>query len=258
MKTLVQTTIWIPDDKVSKRLDIIKRHLEYFKNYNGEWDLYIVNNCNYLHNEINNTVQENPNTKITISNFSNNPGWCYARNKAITKMIDEEYDLIIMMDCDIWLNNFNWIINSQKLSQTLPAFMIRVDEEQYRTGKRKVGRKNIEEFDIWLYDEWIGNINVLTKQTIEKVGGYDNKLFPQPWGLHDCEYGRRLLKSGLLNITGPYPSLAKQECMAVEDSEYDIKISGIKKQVNYFFPAFYQAQFLIQTGQKPIFFDYRQ
>lgn len=257
MKSLVQTTLWAPDHVLNQsRLDTIKTHLDSFLNYRGDWDFHIVNNSQILdamsQDFIENMKKIHPEKVIYYDFYPENKGWCFARNRGITRfMQSDDYDNIILIDCDVWCYNNNWIINAQLLNKNIPTFMIRKDEPERHSPFLADG------ILVWKFGEWLGNINVMNKEVINKVGGYDNITFPQNWGFHDCEYGRRLLKSGLFDKTGYYLSMGGAECESIHDDQYQQIMGGVKFEMSHkYLQVFTQTESDVFAGIKPLFFNY--
>lgn len=256
MKTLLTTTVWLPNLDDPARQQIIEDHLNQFLLYRGEWDLQLVNNsaCTLPMVEDFQTkfTQKFPNKLLIINWHPENIGWCRARNLGLDYMMENNYDLIIQSDCDTYCNNLNWIINCQKFSEEQPAFQIRQYDRADQIGNYFVANGQM----ICKYVDWWGNINILTRQVVEVVGGFDYETFPMQWGFHDIEYGRRLLKAGFFDRYGAYTALLGQENFDVVNSEYDQKTLPEKDRLrNENYRKFAQVEYDIQTGKKDLYFS---
>ncbi len=257
MKTLVHSIVWCPEGQ-PERLEGLKKHLDKLSSYEGEYD-YIITAFE-LNDEVRTVVGEALDSLIKSGHSgeyyesNSNKGWAWARNRAIKKTIDEEYDLLIMMDGDIWVEDNEWIVKAQKASEAHPVFMCRMLEPQFRKG----GKMKFmgQHWDV--YDEWLGCINVARRHVLKTVGGYNHVDLPQEWGFHDCEWGRRLGKAGYLKpFNGLYPSLANLGVIEEQEKEYDEYLQKLKDDcLKKYTAKFWSMHQEILAGTRPVFFDY--
>ena len=258
MKTLLQTTVWAPLDQ-PKRLETLRKHLLAIPTYKGKFDLLINVNGSELNPIVDPIIKEMGDITgaeieaVTVARTTDNKGWCWARNNGIKTALEGDYDLLILMDCDIWVEKLDWILKAQDAAKIQPAFMCRMFEAKCMKG----GARSVFNYKWEMYDEWLGCINVLTRKAMETCGGYDNVTFPQEWGYHDCEYGRRLLKAGFFKLTGEYPSLSGLRVIEEHDREYDTSMQSMKDTYGQKYSGTFWAEHTKgMSGEKPLFFDY--
>lgn len=246
MKTLVHSIIWCPPDQPERQAGL-EKHLERLQTYEGDFDVLVTINGPHDHLGL-----ELPSSWI-IKQQPDNKGWAWARNQAIKMTIDESYDLLCMMDGDIWVEDSKWILKAQKAAEVQPVFMCRMKEPQYmKGGKLKFMGHHFE-----VYDEWLGCINVARRYVLKQVGGYNHIDLPNMWGFHDCEWGRRLAKAGLLKAFNGYPSLANLGVIEEQGKEYDKVLDPLKHAcLNTYTTKFWQMNDEIIRGTRPVYFDY--
>jgi hypothetical protein len=252
MKTLVATTLWVPD-RAEFRLRLVTRHLEHLGLYTGDWDLHIVDNCGILADEVSAVTRaaEDCGRLVTLNCRYDNPGWCTARNLALTRFWEGNYDQIILMDCDSWCTDLSWIELAQGASKLLPAYTL-IFPGSYIQGTCYIG-----EFRFEVVRDWYGNVNVLTRDAVATVGGYDGVTYPWAWGFHDLDYGVRLKKAGMLSKAGNrYLSLCAG-CSDEHDEEYTQKLATIKGEISRKSFVFFDRVRKIERGEAPVFVDYR-
>lgn len=248
-KTLVHSVTWCPDGQ-PQRVRTVEKHLQRLFDYTGDFDILVTDNAS--EGEGREIVEKYAGSSLV--RFPTNRGWAFARNYAINHMVENSYDIIIMLDCDVWSERDDIISYAQDATRDLECFMCRRYETQYMVGFKKT-----ENFKWDLYDEWLGCINVATRRAIDLVGGYDLITFPQQWGFHDCEWGRRVLKAGLLKDLGgekSYPSLYNGKVREEHDDEYDKVLKPMKDEVIAYANLFWESHVKILRGEKDIFFDY--
>jgi len=252
MKTLIQSTLWVPDNTTDRYATTIE-HVKKLLTYTGEFNIYFTDNdsCSEFKDEVKELCKNRSN--IIFDWLPENKGWNWARNLGFKKAWDDNYDLLILMDCDIWVEDLDWVEKSQEAAKVQDVFMVRFEELQY-----KVGEKEIEGIKFDLYDEGIGSINVVTRKAIEKVGGLDTKVFDNRWGFSDCHMFRRYLKAGFFKKSGTYPSL---HCNAVNGQDFEESYAKVLDPIKHaeigkYATRFYSDEQKILLGMKPVFFNW--
>jgi hypothetical protein len=206
-------------------------------------DKLIINNSPWLEPQIKAWAGEE-----TIVETYDNIQWARARNKAIAK----GYDLTIMADGDMRIDDPAWFGKILQAAKVCPAFMV---TPPYDVIKSIV--VGVSDFD--LRGSWIGQIDVIRRDAINLVGGYDYKCLTNFWGFHDCEYGVRLKKSGIFDkdFEGQFPALKIDGVVHDQPAEYkpDFDKSAMALTAA---PVFTQVCRDIESGVKPLFFNYRE
>ena len=239
MHTLIQTLVYAPEGQQG-RVETIMKNIAWIKT--AKCDKLIINNSPWLEQNI--KAWAGPDVRVeTYDNIQ----WCKARNKAIAK----GYDLTIMADGDMRIDDPDWFEKVIKAAEVCPAFMIRPADDVIKTIK-----VNDIEFD--LRGGWIGQIDVIRRDAIKLVGGYDYKCLTNFWGFHDCEYGLRLKKSSIFDkdFEGLFPSL-KIEGVIHDHTGYVAPFDK-GKMAESAMPFFNKVCQDIESGTKPLYFDYRE
>ena len=251
MKPLIQSTVWCPDHQ--GRIKDVMLHLNALQTYNGEFDVLLVDNgsCSEILDKLK-ELEKLPNFIIEYN--ENNIGWAKARNRGIKKCLEDNYPFIALMDCDIVVEDLNWLLKVENALKVFPAFMCRHSKQPGWIAKIAQGGVI---FDLW--DEWLGCINIMTPPALKVVGGYDWETFPQHWGFHDCEMGRRLLKAGFFGSLTNYPSLSGLGVVEYHARSYDDDYQpGKNEQAAKYAGKFWETHAKIMAGEKPLFFDFRE
>lgn len=124
-------------------------------------------------------------------------GWAGGRNRIIEIFMEGRWDRLVLIDQDMFVHADDWMGKIARLIETDPlllAYMMWVTPHDSRgevlleSGTRATIMK-----------EYYGGINILSREAIHRVGGYDTRSFPEHWGWHDCLYGRALRAAGLLD-----------------------------------------------------------
>lgn len=259
MKILLSSVLWCPPGQ-QERLETVERHIKAFGDYSGEFDLLFANNstdpevCSLQESWVDALKSKIKGTVLYV-NYGENKGWSFGRNTAIAYALKHGYDALAMIDCDLIVENLNWVEKALDYLILQPVFMCRMQEIECRKGGiiKYVG-KTFE-----LYDEWLGCINVARRDALEKVGGYNVKDLKQPWGFHDCLWGRQLMAAGLLKpFNGFYPSLhvsVREE----QGKTYDAFMDPIKNDsVKDYTGKFWQIANEIQLGRRGYYCDYME
>ncbi len=254
MRTLVHSIVWCPEDQPI-RLEGLRKHLWRLWKYTGVFDLYITTfelgpRVTELFDDFFSEPGDRP---IIVEHFPRNLGWAWARNRAIVRTLREGYELLAMMDGDIWVEDLSWIETASAASQKLPVFMCRMLDPSHRAG----GTMRFEGIELDLYPEWIGCINVARREVLETVGGYNLVDLPQEWGFHDCEWGRRLAKAGYFApLFGAYPSLANLGVVEEQDQSYDEFLKPLKERcLKEYTQKFWEMHQEILVGSRPVWFN---
>jgi glycosyltransferase involved in cell wall biosynthesis len=251
MKTLVSTLIWVPEGS-KERAKTVAEHLRNLVSYTGDFDVLLVNNGIHDQSLYESLNGVNFSSNITEVSFKENRGWNIGRNYMINYAMEHDYDLLIMMDCDIICTNKDWITSCQKGTEVCDAFMVRYSEPPMREGSMN---RNGLKWDI--YVEWYGCINVVTRKAMEVVGGYDLVTFPEPWGYSDCEYGRRLAKAKMFGALRAYPSLSGMGAVNLQDNEKYAFSPEKDRITREYKDLFWETHRKVNRGEKPVFFDYK-
>ncbi len=274
MKLLLGSVVWCPEDH-PRRHETLKRHLDKLATYQGEYDICVVDNGSGP--QVLKILQDfeqqckDLNRNLEMRYNKENKGWAHGRNTSIKKCMDGGYDLVAMLDCDIYIETEDWIRQIQRAACVIPAFMGRVNEIDVdpRTfcspGKtldvdpKKRAFICLERFGgiTWhRYDEYLGCLNVMTREAIEKVGGYDCESIPSDWGFQDPFWGRCAVKAGLFKSLSPYPALPLK-IIEEHDDDYDKLMDPKKYQwIRQYNVNFLKAELEIRTGARSCFFDY--
>jgi hypothetical protein len=184
-------------------------------------------------------------------------GWAGGRNRIIEIFMDGRWDRLVLIDQDMFVAADDWIEKIARLTETDPgllAYMMCVNERHVRgeavlpSGTRAIIMK-----------EFLGGINILSRDAIEKVGGYDTRSFPEHWGWHDILYGRALRAAGLLeyaagNFVDPVrvPTVHRNSSL-VEPSS----IAYHNRLMAEYSPVFFRREAEVARGQG-IYNEYRK
>ena len=248
MKTLVGSVTWLPEG-FPGRERIIASHFDSLYKTNLPFDLMIVDNDS-CHNV--KRIVARQDTIETVYNATNE-GWATARNCIIEYGMLNGYDIIALFDCDIGVITEGWLEQYVNFfSSTGQAYCGgRPDPWQI---KRTIIYKGIE---IDQFTEHLGAVNVMHRKCVEIVGGYNNVDLPCKWGLHDCEYGRRLRKSGVLDWCPLYPALSAVRFDIGDDGDYNRdqqpKHAGYIKG---YLSVFRRMEQQIKNGSRSVYFPY--
>lgn len=240
MSTLIQTLIYAPEGQL-ENIEAIMQNIAWLKT--AKCDKLIINNSPWLEERIKIWAGKD----VTIETYDN-ISWAKARNKAIAK----GYDLTIMADGDMRIENPDWFEKILEAAKVCPAFMVRPADDVIKTIT--VGGTDFD-----MRGGWIGQIDVIRRDAIDIVGGYDSESFPGVWGYHDCEYGFRLKKSGIFDkeFEGLLPSLKIDGVIHDQPVEKNPEINK-SKVIEKVGPVFIKACEDIESGAKPLYFDYQE
>lgn len=248
MKPLIQSTVWCPDHQ--GRIKDVMLHLNALQTYNGDYDLLLVDNgsCEPIITKLR-ELEALPNCTVQFN--GTNIGWAKARNRGIVKTLEENYSHLIMMDCDIVVENKDWLAKVEKAFDAFPTFMCRHSKQP--GWITKIAQNGIV-FDLW--DEWLGCINVAKPEVLKRVGGYDWKTFPADWGFHDTYFGRFVLKAGFLGSLTCFPSLSGLGVVENHDKTYDNDYQPWKNQLaGQYAGLFWEMAAKVMNGSIPPYFN---
>jgi len=166
------------------------------------FDLLLIDNAvrhSLLRQAIDNFPRTEPRTQIAHN--PENVGWAKGRNQMITVFMQGEWNNLVMMDQDMWIEEEDWLARIDEL----------IDLEPNLHGYTLTVEKHDISETITLTDsgtsaytmrEYLGGINVIDRKVVELTGGYEIKELSPIWGYSDCLLGRRLIGSGLLDYVG--------------------------------------------------------
>lgn len=197
-RLLISTVVWCPPGQPA-RVETLCRHLQQLADMAAAHDFVDIH-------VIDNDVTE-PRILAAmaglgvVERYSPQKGWARGRNLGMKHFRDDpRYLRLALVDCDQGWDDLGWPAQVMALAASDPAlhaYMIRVDKWQRRQSGRLPSGTVVD-----VYAEWYGTTNVIDREVLSRVGALNAGDFPQDWGFHDCEWGRRLRQSGLLAGTG--------------------------------------------------------
>ncbi len=228
MKILLSTIVWCPENQPAREATILRhlQQLSIMKLADRNLDIHIVDN------DVQSPALLAAMKEVggTIERFSPQIGWARGRNLAMCRFLEnQEYARLIMADCDQCWDDLTWtqhVLHLHKTEPELHAYMIRMDKwAKHATAKLKSG------LVVDVYEEWLGTSNVCDRHVVETVGGLNTTDFPQDWGFHDCEWGRRLRQTGCLDSSrGFYIDPIRVNGSLHHDEVYDKSMEPLKLQ----------------------------
>ena len=247
-RLLIATVVWCPADQ-PVRAATIRRHLDQLARIAAAHpfvDIHVVAN----------DVVE-PSVLAALAPFASvehhrpQKGWARGRNLAMRRFRDDaRYARLALADCDQCWDDLSWPATVMALARqdpSLQAYMIRVDKWQRRGTARLASGTVVD-----VYDEWYGTTNVVDRGVIEQVGALNVVDFPQDWGFHDAEWGRRLRRAGLLRSTGGhFVDPIRLTGDLGHDDAYDASMAGLKdRSIRAYLPVFRAREKEIEAGQR--------
>lgn len=268
MKLLIGSLTWCPkefDDRAEQHCRYLQLLSETVKeNEDCSW-LIIDNNSD--HPLVVEALAKYAAEATVIINLDNY-GWPVARNQMIGVFKQGDYELLAMQDCDEFLFDKTWPVKVKALYERNPkviGYGIRANE--FHDGKWKSDRINVvilpSNIIVDVYREHLGTTTIVDHKVIDTIGGYDWQAIPCKWGFHDPEYGRRLLKSGLLAESGNkyvdpirMKDSKRENCETAEDNYYK-KLQPYRETIlKTKYATFLKKEAAVMNGEAPLFFDY--
>ena len=247
-RLLIATVVWCPADQ-PVRAATIRRHLDQLARIAAAHpfvDIHVVAN-----DVVEPTVLEAMAPFDAVEHHRPQVGWARGRNRAMRRFRDDpRYDRLAMTDCDQCWDDLSWPATVMALAASEPslhAYMLRVDKWQ-RRGTARLPTGTVVD----VYDEWYGTTNIIDREVIEQVGALNVADFPQDWGFHDCEWGRRLRRAGLLRSTGGhFVDPIRLTGDLGHDDAYDASMTGLKNAcIQTYLPVFRAREREIEAGQR--------
>ena len=243
---LIQSTVWCPAGH-DTRFQRILEHLQQFKEDPRYNVFVVVNECNN-HPEL--QKMSFP-ANVHFHFEPENKGWAWARNGGRNKAVQDEYEYLIEMDCDIVVTEEDWIDQIIHAFTFAPVFMCRVPEPQ--NCRKWISPDNIT----WeMYDEWVGNISCFKVSCLTEIGGYNFIDCPKEWGFADPLMGRQLTKLNFFPMfPAGYPSLPIAQT-APHDPEYHYNTQPKKNQlIGQDVEKFHRLSAEVLSGRNLHYFD---
>jgi hypothetical protein len=261
-KILVSTLVWAPLSQ-SPRAEVICKHLQCLSQVivKDFVDILIIHNIEPegIHPSVITEIDHLVSMGAKVIEYNPQVGWARGRNRMIVEFINNpEYCRLAMTDCDQYFADGSWADKILEFDSKLPnlhAYMIRPDKYQVHK-KGQIYDTLGEVYELDLYEEWLGTTNVIDRLTATTVGGYDCIDFPNFWGFHDPQYGRRLRKSGLLVSTnGWYCDPIRIDGDHLDCAEYQEYLGPMKGQSMQYMSVYNSDVYFIESGRKPVWFD---
>lgn len=255
MKILFSPLVWNMNDGFGRET-IVPKTIECLfdiqdNTTKGQSDILIVDNSSNHPDTISNLAIWEQRPNVNVHRFKTNYGWS-GRNFMIEYFMNHpEYEILVMMDQDIWIQDNdigNRIIDLKLTDNDLHAYMLLVfDTDNQGEHTLPSGKKAT------IAREMLGGVHIIDRVVPQVIGGYACKSFGyNGWGgWLDVLYPRQLKYSGLLSyVNGLYldpirPSKISHHDPPILDTEVAKERSYI---VNTYGAKFWEEQQRMANG----------
>lgn len=257
MKLLFGSLTWClegQDARAEQQLHYLSLTSKVVKENNCQW--IIVDNAS-THPKIKQALNEYEAESVIINPC--NYGWAVGRNQMMQKYEESTADILVMQDCDIFLEDLRWperLLNAFDKISWLHVCQVRSTDTGEQGRGDFLSLRLVEGVFCNQHERFIGATNAIDRRALALLGGYDWKSIPTKWGFHDPEYGVRL-EALNVHLQGPH-----LDPVRVKSGFHDPERLGMDGNPQRPFYAakaapYFDAQIAkVRANKVPLYFDY--